>query len=181
LNLLEDFSKGISIKEYLGKLDEQKQIHELHYRKAGIDQFQLQIISTLKILVITEPWCSDSSAILPVLLRFLEVYPVEFRIALRDQNPGLIDRFLTNGGRAIPIFLFLDESGNLIMKFGPRPLKAQAIFEQYRQDIAEGKIQKQDVIKKIRTFYAKDRGNAILEEFVQDYQQSVNHFKGIKQ
>jgi len=178
LNLLNEFKKALTMEQYLDKLDDQISVHELHFKKAETEQYNLNNIPDLKILVITEPWCSDSSAIFPVILRFFENQPVEIKIALRDENPELMNRFLTNGTRAIPIILVLDEQGEVHLKFGPRPAKAQAIFEKYRRDINEGKIERKDVIKKIRTFYAKDRGNAILEEFVILLENKINDFRG---
>jgi len=108
------------------------------------------------------------------LIKIFENSNPEIRVALRDKNPELIDQFLTNGGRAIPIILVLDEAGNLILKFGPRPQKSQAIFEEYRQDIADGVIERKEVSRKIRTFYSKDRGKAISEEFITRLNESLS-------
>jgi hypothetical protein len=165
MNYLNDFKKAISVDEYISLLGDQQKLHQLHHKKAEIVG-SLPDVSTLKILVITEPWCGDSTAIFPVLLKTFEDTKVEVKVALRDKNPDLIDQFLTNGGKAIPIILVLDEVGKLVMKFGPRPKKSQAIFEEHRQDIADGTIEKKEVMLKIRTFYSKDRGKAFSEEFI---------------
>jgi hypothetical protein len=78
-----------------------------------------------------------------------------------------MDRFLTNGVRGIPVFLFLDERGEFLFRWGPRPKKTAQIFENYREKISSGEIEKQDVIKKIRVYYAKDRGIETLAELVE--------------
>jgi len=173
MNIISDFEKALSIDEYITMLGDQDKLHQLHYKKAEIVGI-LPELSNLKILVITEPWCGDSTAILPVLIKIFENSNPEIRVALRDKNPELIDQFLTNGGRAIPIILVLDEAGNLILKFGPRPQKSQAIFEEYRQDIADGVIERKEVSRKIRTFYSKDRGKAISEEFITRLNESLS-------
>ncbi len=165
MNYKNDFDKALSVDEYISLLSDNYKLHQLHYKKAEIDG-ELPEIENLKILVITEPWCGDSTAIFPVLLKVFKEKGVEIKVVLRDENPKLIDQYLTNGGRAIPIVLFLDEEGNLITKFGPRPQNAQVIFEQHRQDISDGKIEKKEVMLKIRTFYAKDRGKVISAEII---------------
>jgi hypothetical protein len=176
MNLLNAFKNALTMDEYLETMDDQKKVHELHYKKAEIIG-DLPEFSGLKILIITEPWCGDSSAILPVLIKMFEGKDAEIKVALRDENPELIDQFLTNGGRAIPIILVLNKVGDLIMKFGPRPKKIQAIFEEHRQAIADGKIEKKEVMLKIRTFYSKDRGKIVSEEFINALKRSFNTVK----
>ena len=173
MNFLKDFNNALSAEDYIELLGDQKQLHQLHYKKAELTN-SLPEFESLKILVITEPWCGDSLAIFPVLLKMFEGRSSEIKVALRDGNPELIDQFLTNGGRAIPIILVLNDSGYLIMKFGPRPKKSQDIFELHRKDIAEGKIEKKEVIQKIRNFYSRDRGNAISIEFINQLTKSLS-------
>ena len=69
-----------------------------------------------------------------------------------------MDQFLSRGVRSIPIFLFLDDQGELRFCWGPRPEATAQIYDNHREQITEGKIEKQEVIKKIRIYYAKDRG-----------------------
>lgn len=168
MNLQSYYEKALSLKGYEALLGDQRSLHDLHYKKAQTAN-QYSNAKKNKILVITEPWCGDSLAILPVIMRLFEA-EWEIKVSLRDQNEDLIDQFLTKGGRAIPIVLFLDADGNLLGKFGPRPEKVQNIFEEHRQDINDGKIEKSQVIKKIRTFYSKDKGATIahaVDEVVQ--------------
>jgi hypothetical protein len=86
---------------------------------------------------------------------------------LRDSNLEFMDEFLTRGARGIPIFLFLNEKSDLLFKWGPRPKAASDIFESYRDQINEEKIDKKEVIKKIRVYYAKDRGVTTLTELME--------------
>ncbi len=175
-NLLPAFNAAMSLEEYVGEPGEQKALHDHHYKKARTDGVVLPEFPPLGMLVITEPWCGDSTAILPVLQKLFAGRPVEIRIAPRDENPELMDRFLTNGGRAIPVIIILDEKGEMLMRFGPRPRKVQAIFEQYRRDINEGRVEKKEVTRKIRNFYARDRGKAVLEEFVPQFIKALEKY-----
>lgn len=81
----------------------------------------------LRALVITEDWCGDSVANLPVLARICEVADLEMRIFPRDQNLDLMDQFLTDGKRSIPVFVFLDRDLNFVARWNTRPAGAHAL------------------------------------------------------
>jgi hypothetical protein len=57
------------------------------------------------------------------------------RVALRDADTELIDRHLTNGGRAIPIILIFNNEGNLLGKWGPRAPEVQQIVDELRAEL----------------------------------------------
>jgi len=168
MTLKEYFKKGFTPKEYEELLGEQLKLHQLHYRRAQISNEAIAAARTLetrRALVITEPWCGDSLAILPVVLKlFDQVGSGEIRIVLRDRNLELMDRYLTRGGRAIPIVIFLDETYEELFHLGPRPAPAQAIFEEQREDLKAGRIDRVKITAKIRNFYGRDRGQSIVEE-----------------
>lgn len=170
MSLLQDkFEAGMFIPEYEEKLEDQKALHQHHYKKAQVTEFLEELkdkIPALNILVITEPWCGDSLAIVPVILKFIENRDdIQIRFLLRDENLDLIDKYLTKGGRAIPKLVVMDSEYNELFNWGPRPVDVQEIFEDHRQMITDGEIEKIEVIKKIRAFYSKDRGKTILNDF----------------
>jgi thiol-disulfide isomerase/thioredoxin len=149
-------------------LDDNLSLHELHYKKFSIDRKSRDKIvhfQGCKILVLTEPWCGDSLALLPIIKKISEENGQwEIRVLLRDSNLKIMDQFLTRGVRGIPMFLFLDEKGDLLFNWGPRPVGAVQIFDKYREQIKQGELEKQEVINKIRIYYAKDRGvNTLVE------------------
>jgi hypothetical protein len=163
------FEKACSYEECMHMLGEHFELHQLHYNKCKLtesDESALQGLKPLKVLVLTEPWCGDSLAVFPVVRKVAEVNDWECRMLKRDDNLDLMDQFLTRGGRAVPIFLFLNEDYSLAFKYGPRPKDAQDIFEAHRAAINDGRIEKVEVIKKIRAFYAKNRGKAIIKELL---------------
>jgi hypothetical protein len=161
--------KAICYDDYVEKLGDNCALHQLHYKKfampAEVEQ-TLKQMKPLKVLVLTEPWCGDSLAIFPVVRKIAEINDWEIKVLLRDENLDLMERFLTRNARAVPIFLFLAPDCTLLFKFGPRPTAAQDIFESHRDAINAGEIEKKEVTKKIRNFYAKDRGKAILEQLL---------------
>lgn len=170
MDLVKYFDSALSYEEYIKLLGDNLQLHALHYKKFILDvddQGIIEKFNPIKILVITEPWCGDSLAVVPIVRKISEANEKwEMKVVLRDRNPDLMDQFLTNGGRAIPIFLFFNEIGKLIFKWGPRPKVAAEIMDKHRQLIKEGKIEKSEVIKKIRYFYSKDKGKQTLSELM---------------
>ncbi len=168
MNLEVYYANGIEYETYLTHLGEYLDLHNLHYRKYEVSpamRAQIKKLPPQRILVITEPWCGDSLAQIPVVRKIAEeADDWEIRILMRDENKELMDYFLTRGSRGIPVFIFLDENDEVLFRFGPRPEAAQQIFETYREAIKAGKIEKPEVIKKIRMFYAKDRGRSIETE-----------------
>jgi thiol-disulfide isomerase/thioredoxin len=172
------FEKALDIDKFCGILGENKNLHDLHYERTEVERFREQLegkLPHLKLIVLTEPWCGDSIAVVPTLLRLLEKNPgVEIRFLLRDENPDLMELFLTNGSRSIPKIIILDDDYRLLGYWGPRPKVAQDIFESYRADINAGKVNKKEAIKKIRSFYSKDKGHAIAEDLSRALLEAVN-------
>jgi hypothetical protein len=170
VNFRDEYEKAMPYDEYVNTLGEHRNLHQLHYKKFKIDEDTSEIIRTFrsyKILVITESWCGDSLALLPIIRKMSEVNGHwDIRVLLRDLNLELMDRFLTHGVRGMPMFLFLNDQGEFLFKWGPRPAKAAQIFDHYRRQLKERKIEKRDVIKKIRVYYAKDRGITTLAELL---------------
>ncbi len=81
-------------------------------------------------LVLTEGWCGDAAQIVPWLQKMAESTPLlEIRYLLRDEHTELMDRFLTNGGRAIPKLIALDaQNMEVLGHWGPRPAAAQNLY-----------------------------------------------------
>jgi len=149
--------------------EEQKKLHSLHGRRAEIDPEAVEALrgtDAHRVLVITEPWCGDSLASYPVILTLFRDAGYEIRIVRRDEHTKLIDQYLTNGGRAIPIVLILDDAYAVSFRWGPRPGPAQRIADDHREDVEAGRIDKAEVHKKIRAFYSGDRGKTVVAELV---------------
>src|SRR5690625_6161251 len=49
---------------------------------------------------------------IPIFLKIAEIANMPVRFLNRDENLELMDEYLTNGNRVIPIFIFIDEDGN---------------------------------------------------------------------
>ena len=77
---------------------------------------------SVRVVAIAEDWCGDVVRHAPVLARLAEAAPrLEVRFISRTQHPEVFARFLTNGGEAIPKFIFLSESWVECGNWGPMP------------------------------------------------------------
>ena len=87
----------------------------------------------LHILVITEDWCGDSLAHLPVLFRLArESGKLDVRVFKRDEYKELASQYPMPSGRvAIPIIVFFDDAMHERGKFLERPDIAQAEMETF--------------------------------------------------
>jgi len=85
------------------------------------------------ILVITEDWCGDAMMNNAIIRRIAEAADVQIRAVYRDENLELMDQYLTNGGRSIPVYLLLNKKGEVISKWGPRAEKVQQYVTENRE------------------------------------------------
>jgi hypothetical protein len=126
---------------------------------------QIEAISKDQIwLTITEGWCGDAAQIVPVIEKLAHLNPkIEHQLILRDENTEVMDRFLTNGGRAIPITVIIDKTSHeIIGHWGPRPNGAQIIMNELK---VNPELKKEDLMEKLHTWYAKDNAVQIQKEF----------------
>ena len=63
---------------------------------------------------------------------------MNLRIFLRDENPDIMDQFLSNNGksRAIPVFVFYTREMEYITRFVERPSSAQAQIDSILDDVS---------------------------------------------
>ena len=104
------------------------------------------------VVAIAEDWCGDVVRFVPVLQRLAEAAPnLDVRFISRQQHPEVFTRFLTNGGEAIPKFIFLSEAWVECGNWGPMP-------ELCRELIARGKAcgDVATARKKVAAFYEAD-------------------------
>ncbi len=114
-------------------------------------------------MVLTEPWCGDSAQNVPCLEIMAGNAPdITLRHFLRDDNPEIMDRYLTDGKRSIPMLVAFDPEGNELFRWGSRPVEAQAVMD---NALAEG-LEKPARLEKLHLFYGRNRGRALDGEWV---------------
>lgn len=116
-------------------------------------------------LVIVESWCADGAQVLPVIQKMAELNDgIKLKIVLRDDNETLIDQFLTNGARAIPKLIMIDNTTDEVMStYGPRPSAVIKIVEDYK--LIHGKITP-EFKEDLQRWYNKDKGQTIMEDLM---------------
>ncbi|MCQ6281381.1 thioredoxin family protein [Bacillus sp. EB600] len=129
------FEEGKTIQAYMNEMSTLKEESLAIYEKFQLpkDEFVEELKQhSLHFLTITEDWCGDAMMINPIIRKLAEAANVEMHVTYRDADTDLIDRYLTNGGRAIPIILILNKQGKTLGKWGPRAPKIQQIVNELR-------------------------------------------------
>jgi hypothetical protein len=114
-------------------------------------------------LTITEGWCGDASQVVPVFNKIAEYQPlITLRIIFRDEHLDIMDAFLTDGGRSIPKLIVLDEEGNVLASWGPRPKALHDAVQAVKKDMAtmskeERKAQFEETKAQVHAWYGADK------------------------
>jgi hypothetical protein len=87
-------------------------------------------------LVLTEHWCGDAAQTLPAFHKVAELSNgmIEMKLVYRDENPELMDAYLTGESRSIPKLIQLDTHYNVTGFWGPRPTEAQKLVKQLKSN-----------------------------------------------
>lgn len=124
-----------------------------------------QLETKITWLVISEGWCGDAAQILPVIYKMAESSEfIDLKIVLRDENEPLMNDFLTNGGKAIPKLIILDEENNVVADFGPRPEPARKLIADYKE--ANGVVD-EPIKVELQKWYLQDKGITTQNEIMQ--------------
>jgi hypothetical protein len=124
------FAQGLSYAGFLAQAAVNVDKFEQNYKSAPLSPEDLAFFKRAaaqpggpaKILAIAEAWCGDVYRELPTLARIAEATGMELRVFLRDENPDIMDEFLSNDGksRAIPVFVFYSADLQYVAHFTER-------------------------------------------------------------
>lgn len=115
-------------------------------------------------MIISETWCGDSAQNIPFISKIAELSQmITLKIILRDNNPNIMDLYLTNGTRSIPILVGFNENGEELFKWGPRPQEAKKLFANLK---AQG-LEKSAILEKLHLWYGRNRGKNIEVELME--------------
>lgn len=140
MGLNEWYNKGLSGIDYIESMDKLKESSLHIYRNftppADVDFFQSLKQKNLRVIVLAEEWCGHCMLNIPILLRLTEQVDMPIRFLRRDENLELMDQYLTNGkSRTIPIFIFIDEDGNEVTKWGPLADYTKQFVDKHRVNL----------------------------------------------
>ena len=164
LNFPDLWEQAVSFEAFLEASGSHRGLWEGLYRLAQVPEWVREVAAAPRyLLVLAEDWCGDACNTIPILARWAaESKAAELRILRRDQHPQVMDRYLTNGARAIPIVIVLDEQFRELGHWGPRPRELQKWVMENR-----GVVPKTELYPQVRRWYARDRGETTLREILE--------------
>jgi len=130
------FAQGLTYSDFVAQAAVNRDKLEANYQDAPLTAADLAFFKqaasvpngAVKVLAIAEAWCGDVCRELPTMARIAEVSGMTLRIFLRDQNPDIMDEFLSNEGksRSIPVFAFYTDDLRYLTRFTERSQSANA-------------------------------------------------------
>ncbi len=128
----ERFEQGMTYEAYKAQMTRNRDRLEENERTVEISDEDLAFFKGLPypidVLVLTEDWCGDAVANVPILARLAqESGKLNLRFFLRDQNLDLMDQYLKDGKhRAIPTFVFFGQDFRELGHWIERPAEITA-------------------------------------------------------
>jgi arginase family enzyme len=116
-------------------------------------------------VIITEGWCGDASHTVPILEAVAQASGghLATRYFLRDAHLDLMDKYLTNGGRAMPIAVVLHaDSLTEAAVWGPRPAPLQAIH----QELKAREVPSKEITVQVHAWYDQDATRTTQQELL---------------
>jgi hypothetical protein len=115
-------------------------------------------------VVLAESWCGDAAQNLPVFAKIAETNPaINLKILLRDDNPEVMNQYLTNGGKSIPKLICLNENLKELGTWGPRPKHLQDwLYTEKAKPVVDMPALKEQ----FQIWYTKDKGQTLQKEMV---------------
>ncbi|WP_027956461.1 thioredoxin family protein [Halobacillus kuroshimensis] len=136
MDLNQQFYEGMQPQEYVDQMQSHQNDFLYIYEHFSTQVEDVPLFENVqnkqwRALVLTEDWCGDAMLNLPIFLRISEAGQIDTRFFLRNDNPELMDRYLTNGtSRSIPKIILIDPEGKEAAVWGPRAPE----LEQYVTD-----------------------------------------------
>ena len=157
------WAQALPFDRYVAASTEHRGLWEGIHRIAIVPEWAAALDFTVaprRLLVLAEDWCGDASNTVPILAKVAEQVPgLELRVLRRDEHPEVMDRYLTNGTRSIPVVIALDADFAELGHWGPRPAELQAWVMANKGSVPKGELYPQ-----VRKWYARDRGESTLRE-----------------
>lgn len=132
---------------------------------AAVEEFMATGLPQQTWYIITEPWCGDGAQVTPFLAKMAEASKgkIQMKFLLRDENPEIMELYLTNGTRSIPKLVAVDSSGKELFTWGPRPKAAQDLLDEVKKDPSVDAHVKKERLHK---WYADNKGLDVQNELV---------------
>jgi thiol-disulfide isomerase/thioredoxin len=154
---------------YLGSVTRNPDVWQGMYRTAAVPGDVVERLRSaggdVRLLVLSEDWCSDCFSAVPLIARLAEAAGVDLRVLARDANTDLMDAHLSSGTRSIPVVMVLDAEFQVRAWWGPRPA---ALQRWYRHEPPSPERS-----RKKRAWYARDRGRRVITEVTETVERAI--------
>src|ERR1051326_7932789 len=147
-------------------LQRMKRMEKTVFPDAKLQALLQQINKPLQWIVLAEPWCGDGAQNLPVLNTMAKTNVlIDLKVLLRDSNPDIMDRYLSDGKRSIPKLVCFDtESGEELFTWGARPSSLEKEIISFKEQ--NPAYNHDDFLAFVHSWYARDKGKGIQEDFI---------------
>ncbi len=116
-------------------------------------------------VLIAEPWCGDAANTVPVIAKIAEGSDnVMLHILLRDENTDVMNEYLTNGAKSIPILIILNENYEEKHVWGPRPEELQNMVLETKKT---GVFEIEELKKNVQLWYFNDKTQSTQIELLE--------------
>ena len=131
----ERFAQTPTFDEYVARMTVNKERMLQHVDEVEISEADLawwRGRGKLNVYTLTFDGCGDALYNIPVMAKIAKLCPnVDLRVAQRDENLDVMDRYLNQGTyRSVPTFVFLDEQFAEIGNLKERPPSMTEVVEQ---------------------------------------------------
>ena len=134
-----------------------------------VESYFKSIDKRIDFLIITEAWCGDAAHVMPMMQKIADLNKnLSIKTVFRDEHPEIMDQYLTNGTKSIPIIVALQCIDNKyveLFKWGPKPKPMMMRLN----DFKDGKldVSKGILLKETQKWYDEDKTNTIQEELTE--------------
>ncbi|WP_309641881.1 thioredoxin family protein [Flavobacterium sp.] len=144
----------------MNRLDKKMVIAEDNIQKL------LQLKKQYTWLVLSEGWCGDAAQLLPIMNKMAAFSQhIDLKIVFRDEHELLMNQFLTNGNKAIPKLIVLDNTTEKVLgNWGARPKGATQLIKSYKQQYG---VIDETAKKELQLWYLHDKGISTQNEIVE--------------
>lgn len=142
MNFQDKYSQGLPYADFLaryaneGQKQRWRQVHEQVQLTAAQKTLLSSFERTMPVLCLAGAWCGDCINQCPIFEHFAAVAPVlQVRYLDRDDHADVQQELQVNGGRRVPVLVFLSEDGLEVGRYGDRTLsKYRAMMREQAGD-----------------------------------------------
>lgn len=131
---------GLTWDDYVPRMESNRERVQTLYESAAVAEADVLFFQeavrvaggALTVTAMTEDWCGDAVAVLPLLARLVDaVSGMRLRLYLQSESPLLNAHYAADGTAVIPVLSFFDAGGQEVARWAERPVAANAARATY--------------------------------------------------